>query len=162
MPRFKRFEDIPVWQAARELVRDIYRITRHGEFARDSGLKDQIQRAAVSITSNIAEGHERGTTRDLVLYLYYAKGSAGEVRSQLWNASDVGYITESESGVLRERAADISRQIYNWVTSMQAPDFAPGPAYHKSRPIGETKWEQALERFGLVRQSDGRFIQTDR
>lgn len=66
MSRFRQFEDIPVWQAGRELVKEIYRVTRYAELARDTGLVDQIRRASSSITTNIAEGHERGTTRDRV------------------------------------------------------------------------------------------------
>ena len=158
MAQFKRFEDIPVWQAGRELVKAIYRITRHAEFAEDHSLKDQIRRAAVSITSNIAEGHERGATPDLILFLYYAKGSAGEVRSQVYNAEDAGYLTSEEASALREQAADISRQIYGWVTSMPAPDFGRGPAFHRSPARAQSKWEQVLEQFGIVRLPNGRRI----
>lgn len=161
MARFKRFEDIPVWQAARALARDIYRVTRRTPFREDAGLVDQIRRAVVSVSSNIAEGHERGTTRDLILFLYYAKGSAGEVRSQLYIAEDAGYLTAAEGDGLRDQAADISRQIYAWVTSMQAPDFAAGPKYHKSRPAGVSRWEHHLQQFGIVRLPDGRYTMAE-
>ena len=70
MAPFKTFEDIPVWQQARVFVKDIYEATRRSDFRRDAGLCDQIQRAVVSITSNIAEGHERGTTPDSVQFLH--------------------------------------------------------------------------------------------
>ncbi len=162
MPQFRQFEDIPVWKAGRELVKAIYRVTEYPAFARDRGLVDQIQRAAVSIPSNIAEGHERGTTRDLILFLYYAKGSAGEVRSQLWNAGDLGYILPAEAEALREKARDISRQIYGWVTSMQAPDAARGPMYHQSPPRAVKRWEQIIADFGIVRLPNGRCVQADR
>jgi len=150
MKRFKRFEDIPVWQHARELVKAIYRVARSGEFSRDRGLVDQIRRAAVSITSNIAEGHERGTTTDLILFLYYAKGSAGEVRSQLYNAEDAGY--------LRAQCRKIGWEIYSWVTSMQAPDFDRGPKYNVSKPVSESKWEKIMTQFGIVRLPNGRHV----
>lgn len=159
MPRFRRFEDVPVWRDGRELVKAVYRVTRYPGFTEDHSLKDQIRRAAVSITSNIAEGHERGTTPDLILFLYYAKGSAGEVRSQLYNAEDAGYLNHAEAEELRGKAAGIGRQIYGWVTSMQAPDFARGPAYHKAPMLAERKWQRTLERFGIVRMPSGRFEQ---
>ena len=159
MARFRRFEDIPVWQAGRELVKGVYGVTRTAPCCCDSGFCDQAQRAAVSITSNVAEGHERGTTPDLIVFLYYAKGSAGEVRSLLYNAEDLGYLDAAEAATLRGQAEDISRQIYAWVTSMQAPDFARGPAFHKSRPLAETKWEEIMEQFGIVRLANGRCVQ---
>ena len=161
MPPFKQFEDIPVWQAARNLVKAIYRVTRTDPFAHDRGLVDQIRRAAVSITSNIAEGHERGTSRDLILFLYYAKGSAGEVRSQLWNAEDAGYLNTPAAAELRQQAHEISRQIYGWVASMQAPDFHPGPAHQQRQPLRQTRWEQILDRFGVVRLPNGRCVHAD-
>lgn len=158
MVQFKRFEDIPVWQAGRRLVKEIYRVTRYPEFASDFGLKNQIRRASVSITSNIAEGHERGTTRDLILFLYYAKGSAGEVRSQLYNAEDAGFLASEEAAELRDAASDISRQIYGWVTSMQAPDFDRGPSSHVSKSIGESRWEKIVEQLGMHRLPNGQFV----
>ena len=95
MATFKSFEDIVVWQLGRELVLKIYALTRQGAFARDYGLKDQIQRAAVSVPSNIAEGFERDGNKEFVKFLYIAKGSVGEVRSLLYNARDLGYIDDT-------------------------------------------------------------------
>lgn len=91
----RRFEDLVAWQRARELTADIYRITRHGTLSRDRGLSDQLQRAAVSIMANIAEGYERGSPREFHRFLWYAKGSCGEVRSHLYVAHDAGHIDES-------------------------------------------------------------------
>ena len=150
---FKRFEEIPVWKAARELVRDVYVATRQAAFSRDTGLCDQIQRAAVSITSNIAEGHERGTTPDLIQYLFYAKGSCGEVRSQLYNAEDVGYLSVLEGRRLREASADISRQIHAWIARMQTVGFRQGPKYHKEP---DHSYENFLRKTGFERMKDGR------
>lgn len=157
MPRFRRFEDIPVWQDARVLARNIYRITRQAPFSRDHGLVDQIRRAAVSVASNIAEGHERGTTRDLIQFLFYAKGSAGEVRSQLYTAEDVGYLSADDAEAIRAQAAAISRQIHHWTRSMQAIDFDPGPSRHIGPSNRARKWEQRLEELGMVRLPDGRY-----
>lgn len=96
MDSSKRFEDLEVWKQGRDLVRTIYAITWQGEFSKDYGLKDQIRRAAVSITSNIAEGYERDGDREFLQYLSIAKGSVGEVRSQLHHALDAGYLNETE------------------------------------------------------------------
>jgi len=83
MGTIERFEDIEAWREARVLVKRIYEVTAQGRFARDFGLRDQIRRAAISTMSNIAEGFERGSNKEFVHFLYVAKASAGEVRSQL-------------------------------------------------------------------------------
>ena len=162
MPGNKTFEELPVWQAGRELVRLVYAFTRQPSVARDHGFCDQIQRAAISVTNNIAEGHERGTTVEQVVFLFYAKGSAGEVRSMLWNAEDLGFLSTAEADSLRGLARNISVQLRGWITSMQTPDFNPGPKYHKEPPAGLRRWELYLEQQGLVRLENGRYIQTDK
>jgi len=88
----KNFEDLEIWQDARALTRAIYQLTRDPKFSKDFGLRDQIQRATVSIMSNIAEGFERGGNQELIQFLYVAKGSCGEVRSQFYVAMDQGYV----------------------------------------------------------------------
>ena len=80
---YKRFEDLPVWQAGLELARHVYLLTALPPFRRNRSLRDQIERAAVSVSNNIAEGFERGTTQELLTFLCIARGSAGEVRSML-------------------------------------------------------------------------------
>lgn len=94
MATFKKFEDIEAWKRARELTKKIYALSRSGEFSRDFGLRDQIRRASVSVMSNIAEGHDRSGTGEFVQFLATAKGSAAEVRSQLYVALDQEYIDE--------------------------------------------------------------------
>jgi len=96
MRTIRRFEDLEIWQEARVLGVVIYRATAKGGFANDFGLKDQIQRAAVSVASNIAEGFERKTNKEFIKFLYYAKGSAGEVRTQLHIARDLGYLSDED------------------------------------------------------------------
>ncbi|MEL6445389.1 MAG: four helix bundle protein [Bacteroidota bacterium] len=96
MAAFKRFEDMEAWQAARRLVGEIYAATNTGAFQRDFSLRDQIRRAAISVPSNIAEGFERGSDRDFARFLLIAKGSAGEVRAQLYCALDLGYLSNEE------------------------------------------------------------------
>ena len=95
MATFKKFEEIEAWQKARQLTKRIYALSRSGDFARDFGLKDQIRRASVSIMSNIAEGHDRSGTGEFVQFLATAKGSAAEVKSQLYVALDQEYINEN-------------------------------------------------------------------
>jgi four helix bundle protein len=90
------FEDLNAWKSSRELVRKIYSLTKKRSFARDFGLVDQIRRAAVSVMSNIAEGFERGSNREFIQYLYMAKDSCGELRSQLVIAFDQNYIDQNE------------------------------------------------------------------
>src|SRR6185295_10350147 len=96
MPGITRFEDIQAWQTARELTALIYKRSEQGQFARDFGLRDQIRRAAVSIMSNIAEGFESRTDTQFVNYLGHARASAGEVRSQLYIALDLKYVSQEE------------------------------------------------------------------
>src|SRR5215203_953767 len=94
MTSVERFEDLIAWQKARVLTREIYRATRGGAFSKDFGLCSQIQRASVSTMSNIAEGFERNRAAEFHQFLSTAKSSCGEVRSQLYVALDVGYVTE--------------------------------------------------------------------
>jgi len=90
--RIEKFEDLIAWQKARELTKNIHRVTKIGEFARDFGLREQIRRASVSIMSNIAEGFERGGRSGFHQFLVIAKGSCAELRSQLYVALDAEYI----------------------------------------------------------------------
>ena len=106
-----KFEDLIAWQKARVLTRMIYETTSHESFARDFGLSGQIQRAAVSIMSNIAEAFERGSPNDFHRFLVMAKASCAEVRSQLYVALDIGYIDENEFQVLMDCAAEVSRVV---------------------------------------------------
>ncbi len=105
----ERFEDLIAWKKARELARSIYEITRQDHFAKDFGLAGQIQRAAVSIMSNIAEGYERGNQGDFHRFLSIAKGSCAEVRSQLYIALDIGYLTKTDFDKLIKQAEETGR-----------------------------------------------------
>ena len=102
--RIERFEDIEAWQLARELTRKIYRLTKKPEFARDFGLKGQIQEAAGSTMHNIAEGFDSETNPEFVRFLRYAKRSCTEVQSELYVALDQQYITSSEFQDVYEHA----------------------------------------------------------
>lgn len=96
MATIHRFEDLEAWKIAREVTRDIYALSRKSTFSRDLGLRDQICRASVSIVSNVAEGFKRDGRKEFVNFLSIAKGSSGEVRSQLYVALDQNYITQSD------------------------------------------------------------------
>ncbi len=109
MAKVERFEDLIAWQKARALTRVIYEVTRQGEFAKDYGLRGQIQRAAVSIMSNIAEGFERGGRNEFHQFLSTAKASCAEVRSQLYVAIDVGYFDKSTFERVLEQAEEVAR-----------------------------------------------------
>ena len=111
MATFKQVEEIQAWQKARALCRRIYSITNDGRFARDFGLRDQIRRAAVSVMSNIAEGFERGGTGEFVQFLAIAKGSAGEMRAQLYVAHDQSYIDRHQFDELIKDVDEVSKMI---------------------------------------------------
>ncbi len=111
MPAFQKFEDIEAWQKARELAQEVYRISSDGVFSRDFGLRDQMRRASVSIMSNIAEGFERSGTGELMQFLSMAKGSTGEVKSQLYVAHDQKYINQELFDKLFNSSCEISKMI---------------------------------------------------
>ena len=123
MAKIERFEDFEAWQEARVLVRNVYQATREGPFAGDYGLSGQIQRAAVSIMSNIAEGFERGSNKEFIQFLYVDKGSAGEVRSQIHVASDLGYIDTQAANRLMEQAQTTSRRIAAFIKYLQTTKY---------------------------------------
>jgi len=111
MGRIERFEDIVAWQKARSLNKKIYLITGKADFSRDYDLARQIRRASISITSNIAEGFERGRTKEFLYFLNVAKASAAEVRSQLYVANDLDYISEEKAKELLADITEISRMV---------------------------------------------------
>ena len=120
MAAFKTFEEINAWQNARVLVRDVYAVTRSGDFGKDYGLKDQIQRAAISICSNIAEGFERRGNKEFINFLWIAKGSAAEVCSQLHNARDLGYITDEQFKSIYDSAKQIGGMLFNLIAILSS------------------------------------------
>ncbi len=111
MGKAQQFEDLLAWQKARALTGQIYGLTRRSGITHDSGLRNQMQRAVVSIMSNIAEGFERGSKREFSRFLLIAKGSCGELRSQLYIALDAEYITQPQFEGLTSQAAEISRML---------------------------------------------------
>ncbi len=129
MPTITRFEDIDAWKTARELTRIVYALTEQGNFAKDFGLKNQIQRASVSIMSNIAEGFESRTQPQFLEYLGHAKASAGEVRCQLYIALDIKYLNQEQFKQVFDLADKSARQIARFMGYLET--------YPQSRHVRE-------------------------
>lgn len=123
MSGIETFEDVKAWQKARELTKEIYALSNDGQFARDFGLRDQIRRASVSIMSNIAEGFERGSNKEFMQFLFIAKGSAGEVRAQLYVALDQAYINQTTFDHIAKNASEISRMISGLINYLNKSDY---------------------------------------
>lgn len=123
MATFRTFEEIQCWQKARELTAKIYNVSKRESFSRDFGLKDQIRRASVSIMSNIAEGFDRQGTREFIQFLAIAKGSAAEVRCQLYVAMDQGYIDTNEFGELGTLAAETGSMAAGLITYLRTSGY---------------------------------------
>jgi len=119
MKRLEKFEDLIAWQKARELTKKIYKLTKKREFSKDFGLCNQIQRASVSIMSNLSEGFERGGRAEFHQFVVIAKGSCAEVRSQLYVALDIGYISREEFEQVNGLALEVSRLLGGLRASIQ-------------------------------------------
>jgi four helix bundle protein len=132
MATVERFEDLDVWQNARQLTNHVYDHTWEGSFSKDFGLRDQIQRTTVSVMSNIAEGFESRTQSVFVDYLGRARGSAGVVRAQLYVALDQGYISDSEFETTYQLVETTSRQLFRLIE------------YLKSRPNASRIQEESV------------------
>jgi four helix bundle protein len=130
----KNFEDLNVWKQARQLTQEVYRLTKTEKFLKDFGLRDQIPRAAISVMSNIAEGFERGGNQEFVQFLYVAKASCGEVRSQLYVALDQGYSTANDSEKLLQLFRRLSGMISNLITYLRESDMK-GEKFIRSKPV---------------------------
>lgn len=115
MPTIKSFEEMRVWQKARELSFLAYKIFSR---SKDYGFRDQVQRAAVSVMNNIAEGFERKGNKELTRFLYISKGSCGEVRSMLQLASDLGYINKEDFGRLNALSIEISKMLAGFIKAL--------------------------------------------
>ena len=154
--KYKRFEDLPVWNAAIDLAVAIYALTSKPELASHHGLRNQIERAAVSVSNNIAEGFERGTNNELLMFLYISRGSAGEVRSMLCLFERLP-LSAKLIGDLRAtklQAESCSRQLKAWINSIQDSDLK-GERYvnDKTRRAAETtrQREEFLAELAVIR-----------
>ena len=113
--KIRKFEDLKIWKLSLKITKKIYDLTFKSEFSRDFELRDQIRRAIISVSSNIVEGFEKNNNNEFIRYLKIAKGSAGEVRNQLYIALMVGYITKIEFEELNEQLIDLSKQIGSFI-----------------------------------------------
>ena len=146
--KYKSFEDLPVWQAAIELARHIYH----------AGLRDQLERAALSVSNNIAEGFERGSTNELLAFLYIARGSAGEVRSMLSLLERIPSFSSLKSEIcnLRSAVASISRQLYGWIEQLKNSDITGQRHLNdkvRTRTVVQKDPAAFLEELDRLRQS---------
>ncbi len=149
MATVKQFEDLMCWEKSRKLTRGVYKELKD---CKDYGFKDQIQRASVSVMSNIAEGFESGTKQGFLNYLYIAKASAGEVRAQLYIASDVGYLNIETFKFLNNLALECSRLISSFIKKLKISEVRGLQYKHEKRedPMKEIlkiKAPEVYERF---------------
>jgi four helix bundle protein len=146
--KYQRFEELPVWIDAIKLAEDVYRLTEIDCFKGKWSLKDQLERAAVSVSNNIAEGFERGTTQELLTFIYIARGSAGEVRSmlQLFDRLPAFSNLKSQISNLKLLAEGISRQLRAWADSLQNSDIK-GQRYLNEKTRREEQRRKDREEF---------------
>ena len=124
MATWSRFEDLPIWQEARILAKDVYRLTSTEPFSKDYRFCGQIRAAIGSVMDNIAEGFEKENNKEFVQFLYIAKGSCGEVRSQLYRAKDVDFISNEDYIKYTERAQNLSISISNFIKYLKSSDIS--------------------------------------
>ena len=143
--KYHRFEEFPVWKAAIELAVGVFALTARPEFKVYASMRNQMERAAVSISNNISEGFERGTTPELLTFIYISRGSTGETRSMLCLLERLPRIPDLKSEIsnLKSKAENISRQLRAWADSLQNSDIR-GTRYltDKSRRLEQQKRER--------------------
>jgi four helix bundle protein len=146
--RYERFEQLPVWQASVELALATYGMSAQPAFRRQRSLRDQMERAAVSVSNNIAEGFERGTNQELLTFLYISRGSAGEVRSMLCLLERMPAFGNLESEILnlKSRAESISRQLGAWIRTLRDSEMK-GQRYVTEKTRRATQARQEREEF---------------
>ena len=129
--QIKTFEELEIWKTARRLTQEVYRLSKSSQLSKDYGLRDQMRRASVSIMSNIAEGFERGGNQEFAQYLYVAKGSCGEVRSQLYVALDQKYVDQETTNDLLVVLRRLSVMIKHLIDHLKRSGMR-GPKYGNS------------------------------
>jgi four helix bundle protein len=144
--KYQRFEEIPVWNDGVDLTTRVFSLTEDNSFRQKGDIANQVQRAALSVPNNIAEGFERGTTQELITFLYIARGSAGEVRSILCVIERMKYFDHLKSQIsdLKSLAESISRQLRAWADSLQNTDIR-GQRYLNEETKKGFKQKQAAE-----------------
>ncbi|HBI17337.1 MAG TPA: four helix bundle protein [Candidatus Moranbacteria bacterium] len=119
MMKIQKFEESNIWKISLVITKNIYDLTAKGDFSKDYGLRDQIRRATVSISSNIVEGFEKNNNNEFVRFLKIAKGSSGEVRNQLYIALAINYISQEEFDNLNTKLENIANQIGGFIVYLQ-------------------------------------------
>ena len=119
MSKIERFEDIKAWQKAQDVVNTIYRVSNDGNFNKDFALRDQMRRAAISISSNVAEGFSKHSNKEFIQFLFIAKGSAAELQSQLYTALAQNYISKEQFDKLYSELEVVSKQISKFITYLK-------------------------------------------
>jgi four helix bundle protein len=132
MSTIYRFEDLDIWQKARIFCRNISRVVSYERFSHDFALKNQIRASSGSVMDNIAEGFERGGNREFMQFLYIAKGSCGESRSQLYRALDSNYLQESEFNLLQQESTVLSKSISGFIAYLKNSEMK-GNKYKKTQ-----------------------------
>ena len=140
----KNFEELDIFQKARDLCKEVYAITKDGEFHKDSRFVQQIHASAGSVMDNIAEGFERDGNKEFINFLYIAKGSCGEVRSQIIRASDVGFIDNETAKRLYNDILNLSKSIAKFIASLKS---SPITGLKNLKPETWTPSLLDLERF---------------
>ena len=172
MPTYQRFEDLPAWNAATEVAVETFRLTEAASFRFKGDLVNQLRRAALSIANNIAEGFERGSTAELISFLYIARGSAGEVRSMLRFALRLGEMPDEAPRIkaLIAHCESVSRQIRGWLDALQNSDIAgqrhlndkTRRVYEEDRKAADFQTRLAAYRAAMEQQlRDGTFHTPD-
>lgn len=147
---YKEFEEIPVWRDAITLAREVFTLTNRSDFRRLGDIANQTQRAALSVSNNIAEGFERGSTSELIAFLYYARGSAGEVRSICYVMQALPELSDYELQIteVMKRAKSIGRQLGGWLKSLKTTeDTMPGQRHFSERDRVRREQDQRAEAF---------------
>jgi len=159
--KYRRFEDLPVWQDSADLARRMFEFTIVEELRRHPGLRDQLERAALSVSNNIAEGFERGSTRELLAFLYIARGSAGEVRSMLKVLAGWSVVADLKSQIsdLTNESENISRQLYGWIENLKNSEIS-GQLHlddkARNRFANKQQQQDFLEEIGRINQIEAR------
>jgi four helix bundle protein len=125
---YKTFEELPIWQKARELAKYVYELSSEEPFQKDFKLRDQIRASSGSVSDNIAEGFERSGNKEFVQFLYIAKGSCGETRSQSYRAFDVKYIDQETLDSLTQKTTELSSEIAGLINYLRNSKLK-GPKY---------------------------------
>ncbi len=144
----KSFEELPVWQKARELIKYVYHLTKKELFCRDFSLIDQIRRSSTSVMYNISEGFERGSNTEFIQFLYISKGSAGEARAQFYVALDQEYITMGEFKKGVEMCKDVSGQLSGLIDYLKGSRLK-GEKFKKEYKSAKDRFQEMMDQFNI-------------